>query len=152
MFPTVKEWKLYLKINLPNFFFRLVWKIKLKNKITSSIRKAKSNFYKNVYIKWKNYLRLTWNNIVNFEACLWKVNVINLIFFNNVEHYNVDSISSTCNHYFSDVEINMYNETPVSDLNSLNHIFRNESSLFLSPLTNEVYKNIIQALKILKQL
>ena len=88
----------------------------MKNKITSSIRKDKSDYFINVFIKCKNDLRKTWNNIRKLISGCKKICVIQSIYSNNVEHCDADGISFKYNNYFSDVANNMYNEIPESDL------------------------------------
>ena len=79
----------------------------MKNIITSSIRRDESDYYKNLFIKCKNYLRKTWNNIRNLISDCKNICVIKSIFFNNIEHCDIDSIYFIYNNYFSDVANNM---------------------------------------------
>ena len=119
----------------------------MKNKINSCIRKAKSDYYKGLFRKCKNDLRRTWSNIRALLSDCRNPNIIKSLFFNNVEHFDPDNIATIFNNYFSNVGLNMSSEIPETNIDPLSYVIRNESFLFLFPVTNSECLQILKSLK-----
>ena len=118
-----------------------------RNKLTSIIRFAKKNYYKNLFESNKNNLAKTWQTINNVIGCAKpRSNNIKIKHNNNILT-NDHEIANAFNDFFTSVGPNLASKIP-SCSNSFHDYFpfSNISSFFLTPANIADVINIIQNL------
>ena len=120
-----------------------------KNMLTSVLRKAKNNYFKNLFVSNKNDVKKTWNlinkllsNKNNKRKC------IKSLIVNENETNDCDVMANEFNTFFSTVARNLDQQIPVSHDSPLDGLTNSPpNSFFMSPVTVQECTDIISKLK-----
>ena len=118
-----------------------------KNKVTREIRRAKKNYFKFIFNKYRNDARKTWQTIRDILSLTTNKSTIKRIVRGNVECLDELEISMIFNEYFNKVPLELNEAIPHSDIDPLSFIARNPSSMFLYPASIQECSDIIKSLK-----
>ena len=111
----------------------------LKNKINSTVRTSKRNYYIHVFHKFRNDIKNTWKAINSILSSSNSPRTIKSILCNNIESFERDEIAKLFNQYFSSIPVELENSLPASDVDPLSFVKKNNNTFFLFPVTaNEI--------------
>ena len=124
-----------------------------KNKVKLIIKKAKLNFYRNLFQKYKNNLKKTWDTMKSLISNKIENNSIkSIVATNGLEYSNDADISEILNNYFCHVATNLESSLPHSSIDPLDFVKPNNlSSLLLTRVASLECNTIINSLKLSKQ-
>ena len=121
-----------------------------KNILTSTIRAAKVQFYRQSLCTNKNNIKKTWNLLrVLMQSKCSKSNIVNCLNIDGQEITEETVIAERFNHYFSTVARNLEAEIEqAQDICPLANVRKDiVNSLFLRPVTTEECLNVVSSLK-----
>jgi hypothetical protein len=119
-----------------------------KNKLTTIVRLARQNYYKEIFENSKNNLKKTWSTIQSLLCRKSRANSIKSILIDGVAVSDEQNVADEFNKFFTSVGIDLDNNIPKSNESPLKYITANlQSSFFVSPVTPSEIENIIGNLK-----
>ena len=121
---------------------------KYKNILTSVIRKAKSNYYNDVFLRCKGNIRKTWSFITEISGKQNSKHDIKSLIFDNRIVNSHGEMAEIFNNFFSTVAVDLANNNmPPSDgLSVTANIISNCNSMFLYPVTKSECIDVISKL------
>lgn len=122
-----------------------------KNKVTTKIRKAKTDYYSGEFEKNKSDIKKTWDTIYNLLQKTRSTGTINMIKYNENEISNDQEIADIFNKYFSEIGLKLDENLPNPQLSPIDEIRTNPESISLNPVSVDEISKIILNLKPSKQ-
>ena len=119
----------------------------LKNRINSTLRKAKTNYYRRKFNYFKTNLRKTWDMIRHVLSLTKNRNTVKAILFNNTEVFDELEISNLFNNFFCNIPLELDNSIPAPSIDPLRYVSHVNCSLFLRPVTPQECMTVIHGLK-----
>ena len=118
-----------------------------KNKINSIVKKAKDNYYRELFEKCRGDLKKTWSNINNLISPNRNKSEIEKLIVNGNEVVEKTEIANTFNNYFSNIANDMICNIQNSTVDPISLVPDSNLNFILAPVTNAECHKIIQNLR-----
>ena len=124
---------------------------RVRNKVTSLLRKCKENYYKACFSRNAGNIKATWNTIHKICNGSDKKSIEKISMHNN-SYTNPGDIANIFNNFFVNVASDLANDLQDSTDNPYNYVIPNlNDPISLDPVTLDECSNVICALKLTKQ-
>ena len=122
---------------------------RFRNKLTSQLRTAKSNYYKSEFLKCHGNGKKTWAIINSNIRKKIRPSIVNLK--ENEDILNVEAVPNKFIEYFSNIASQLVSEVSPSEKNAASYLKnRNLNSFFMIPILSKEVENGITQLKMFK--
>ena len=119
-----------------------------RNLLNSSIRVAKTNYYRNSFKTSQNDMKKTWSTIKHLIGNSNKQNFIHKLIKDGHDITEETRIAETFNEFFTSVGAELASNIPTTSVSPLSNIYSNQqSSFFLKPTSPSEICNLILNLK-----
>ena len=119
-----------------------------RNVLTQAVRSAKNNYYRQIFINFKNNTRKIWQTINELKGNTCKRNTTNTLMYKNTLFKHPLDISEAFNNYFSRIALDLDNSLPHSSTDPKYYLKGNyPNSMILPIITTFEMTAIIKSLK-----
>ena len=119
-----------------------------RNILTQAVRSAKTNYYRQIFVNFKNNTKKIWQTINELKGNTRNRNTTNTLFYGNTLFKHPSDIAEAFNHYFSRIAIDLDNNLPYSCTNPKNYLKGNyPNSMVLPIITTFEMDAVIKSLK-----
>ena len=123
-----------------------------KNKVNKIVSDAKINYYKTLFDRNRNNLRMTWKTIKSITCPSLTNKIIPKLIIDNIEFNNPADICEKFNTFFTSIASTLESSIPQTTIDPLSYVpLSVQGSLFLYPVTAFECSTIIKNLKLTKQ-
>ena len=156
-----KPWitsEIKLKINQKSQYYKLYRQgfitketnNRMKNKISKEVKEARDNYYKKLFVLYKNDTRRSWQVIK--QLCGNSKNKDNIVKLldGDLELTDKQLMANKFMDFFSKIATELDQNLPQGSVSSFDHITNNQNSFFISPVSENECLKIISKLKITK--
>lgn len=119
-----------------------------RNILTQVLRSAKTNYYRQIFVNFKNNTKKIWQTINELKGNTRNRNTTNTLFYENTLLKHPSDISKALNNYFSRIASDLDNNLPYSGTNPINYLTGNYlNSMVLPIITTYEMNATIKSLK-----
>ena len=120
---------------------------RFKNYVTNEIKRARNNYYHNIFLQYKNDARKTWQVINDLLGNNVSKKIIKYLLVNNIEYTDSSDIANIFSQYFANIPSSLEANIPPTDFDPLSSVPFINNSIFLHPVSSEECLTVIKGLK-----